>query len=199
MSLIAIFVCYLLGSVSFAYLISKQFFHIDIRNYGSKNAGATNVLRVIGTKPALAVLFLDMLKGVAAIFLGRIIGGETLTLLCGVAVVVGHNWPIFLNFKGGKGIATSLGVVLGVSPLAALVMIIIGIGVITLSRYVSLGSVMAALSFPLLMFFFKKPFSYMVFSLILSALAIYQHRENIKRLLAGKESKIGERTSKRVK
>jgi len=158
LKLLIILVSYLLGSVSFAYLISKHFYHIDIRNYGSKNAGATNVLRVIGGKSALIVLLLDVLKGVIAVLLGRLIGGEGLALLCGVAVVVGHNWPIFLCFKGGKGIATSLGVILGIYPLGALIMLLIGILVIAFSRYVSLGSVTAAVVFPILMLLSKKPF-----------------------------------------
>jgi len=199
LKLLIILVSYLLGSVSFAYLISKHFYHIDIRNYGSKNAGATNVLRVIGGKSALIVLLLDVLKGVIAVLLGRLIGGEGLALLCGVVVVVGHNWPIFLNFKGGKGIATSLGVILGIYPLGALIMLLIGILVIAFSRYVSLGSVTAAVVFPVLMLLSKKPLPYVIFAFVLSFLALFQHRSNIRRLLTGKESKIGEKTSPRVK
>lgn len=185
---------YLIGSISFAYVISKKFYRIDIRDCGSGNAGATNVLRVLGIKPGLTVIAADFLKGLVAVYMGGYIGGDTWPLLCGVAVVVGHNWSVFLKFQGGKGIATSLGVITAVYPVGALVAVIFWIFIIMLTRYVSLGSILSAIVFTLIVVVTGDSPELTYFALILMFLAVYRHRSNIQRLLAGQESKIGQKS-----
>lgn len=197
--MMSIMISYLLGSISFSYFIAKIWMGIDIRNYGSGNAGATNVLRVLGTKPAIIALLGDALKGIIAVYLGKLTGDESIMLLCGLAVVIGHNWPIFLKFKGGKGIATSLGVILTISPLSSLILIIIGVFIIYITRYVSLGSITSAIILPFIFYMLHKSGYYLVFALVLTFLALFRHRSNIQRLLSGKESKLGEKKTSRVK
>jgi len=197
--MMSIIISYLLGSISFSYFIAKIWMGIDIRNYGSGNAGATNVLRVLGTKPAIIALLGDALKGIIAVYLGKLTGDESIMLLCGLAVVIGHNWPIFLKFKGGKGIATSLGVILTISPLSSLILIIIGVFIIYITRYVSLGSITSAIILPFIFYMLHKSGYYLVFALVLTFLALFRHRSNIQRLLSGKESKLGEKKTSRVK
>lgn len=184
---------YLVGSISFAYFICRKFYSIDIRQYGSGNPGSTNVLRVLGTKPALIVFIADLLKGLTMVSIGRLLGGENLALLSAVAVVVGHDWSIFLNFKGGKGIATSFGVIIGIFPKIAPILLIVGNSVIYLSRYVSLGSITTATLLPILLLIFKYPAKHVIAGLILGAIAVYRHRDNIERLIAGKENKLGQK------
>lgn len=184
---------YLIGSVSTAYMISKGVYHVDIRQYGSKNPGSTNVLRVLGAKPAAVVFTLDFLKGFLVVVLARYMGGENLALLCGLAVVIGHDWSIFLNFKGGKGIATSFGVVLGLTPQICLWVLAAGLAMIALFRFVSLGSITGAALFPILLVIFHYPLKYILFGMVLAVVAVYRHSSNIKRLIAGTESKIGQR------
>jgi len=195
-TIVFILISYLIGSISFAYYICHKFYSIDIRKYGSGNPGSTNVLRVLGAKPALIVFLADMLKGLIMVSIGRLVGGENLALLAAVAVVVGHDWSIFLNFKGGKGIATSLGVIIGVFPKIAPILFIIGISVIYISRYVSLGSISTAALLPVLLLMFKYPEKHVIVGLILGAIAIYRHRDNIERLLAGKENKLGQKVNR---
>lgn len=197
--MMSIIISYLLGSISFSYFIAKIWMGIDIRNYGSGNAGATNVLRVLGTKPAIIALLGDALKGIIAVYLGKLTGDESIMLLCGLAVVIGHNWPIFLKFKGGKGIATSLGVILTISPLSSLILIIIGVFIIYITRYVSLGSITSAIILPFIFYMLHKSGYYLIFALVLTFLALFRHRSNIQRLLSGKESKLGEKKTSRVK
>ncbi|MDI3540724.1 MAG: acyl phosphate:glycerol-3-phosphate acyltransferase [Thermosediminibacterales bacterium] len=197
--MMSIIISYLLGSISFSYFIAKIWMGIDIRNYGSGNAGATNVLRVLGTKPAIIALLGDALKGIIAVYLGKLTGDESIMLLCGLAVVIGHNWPIFLKFEGGKGIATSLGVILTISPLSSLILIIIGVFIIYITRYVSLGSITSAIILPFIFYMLHKSGYYLIFALVLTFLALFRHRSNIQRLLSGKESKLGEKKTSRVK
>jgi glycerol-3-phosphate acyltransferase PlsY len=192
-TIVFIIVSYLVGSISFAYFICRKFYSTDIRQYGSGNPGSTNVLRVLGTKPALIVFTADLLKGLITVSLGRLIGGENLALLSAIAVVIGHDWSIFLNFKGGKGIATSFGVIIGLFPKVALVLLIIGISVIYISRYVSLGSISAATILPIVLLLFKYPVRHIIVGLILGIIAVYRHRDNVERLLAGKENKLGQK------
>jgi len=191
-----IILSYLVGSISFAYYICRKFYSIDIRKYGSGNPGSTNVLRVLGAKPALIVFMADMLKGLVMVTLGRILGGENLALLAAIAVVAGHDWSIFLNFKGGKGIATSFGVIIGLFPKVAPILFIFGISVIYISRYVSLGSISSGVLLPILLLMFRYPWKQIIVGLILGAIAVYRHRDNIERLLAGKENKLGQKVKR---
>ncbi len=180
---------YLIGSIPFGYIISK-FKGIDIRQYGSGNIGATNVWRTLGPLYGITVLALDALKGVTGVYLGRGIGVEGLELVAGIATVLGHAYPVFLGFKGGKIIATGLGVLLALTPYVALIALAVFITVILISRYVSLGSIIAALSVPISMFLLKYNLHYIIFGLAICCIAIYRHIPNIKRIVSGTENKI---------
>lgn len=183
-------IAYFLGNFSTAYLVSKVSGNIDIRKYGSGNAGSTNVLRVLGAKPAAIAFLGDVLKGTAAVLIGRYIGGSYGEILAGIFVVAGHNWPVVLGGKGGKGIATTIGLMIPIDPIMVLFIVITGVTVILITGYVSLGSVLGVTIYPAAMIITKKPMEYIIFSLVLSAMAIYRHRSNIGRLLKGTESKI---------
>jgi len=198
MTVLAIALSYFIGSISTAYIVVKALKGIDIRTVGSGNAGATNVKRVLGTGPAIVVLALDILKGILAVYIGRWAGGEMLSLACGVAVVVGHNWPLFFGLKGGKGSATSLGVILTVSPLITILVLIIGVGTIAVTKYVSLGSIIVAPIYVIAMAITYRTMRHTIFALILASMVLYRHRENIVRLFEGRESKLGD-TIKKVK
>lgn len=188
-----ILAAYLIGNFSTSYLIARLFAKIDIREYGSGNPGSTNILRTLGAKAAAFTFLGDLLKGVLAVLLAKIFGGPTLALVCGLTVVIGHNWPVFLGFRGGKGIATTMGVVLAIKPFIALVCISIGVTILFKFKYVSLASLIAITLLPFAIVIYG--FNYFLFGLILALLAIYRHRENIQRLLAGNERKIGEKSS----
>ncbi|MDR1552844.1 MAG: glycerol-3-phosphate 1-O-acyltransferase PlsY [Prevotellaceae bacterium] len=197
-------IAYLAGSISTAIFVGKRFFKIDIRNYGSKNAGATNILRVLGPKAALPVFIFDLLKGVFAVVLVRLTDFQHETnpyvsyqILLGICVVAGHIFPIFAKFKGGKGVATTAGVILAMHPYAMLMVFgIFGLCLLT-SRYVSFSSVIAAICFPLIViivfgeiFNEYETLTMKIFSLAVACMIIFTHRNNIKRLLNGTESKI---------
>lgn len=195
-SIAIIIFSYLVGSISFATIICRNFYSTDIRQYGSKNPGSTNVLRVLGAKPALIVFIADFLKGLIVVLIGRYSGNPNLALLAGLFVVVGHDWPILYNFSGGKGIATSLGVVMGLTPGIGLILIPLGILIIYLTRYVSLCSVVTAITFPILLLAFRYPINYILIGTIIAAIAVYRHKANISRLLSGTENKIGKKIDK---
>ena len=193
--------CYLIGSIPWGLVVGKLK-GVDVRQYGSGNIGTTNVLRTIGTKAAVVVLILDVLKGVAAVFIGRyVIGSPNGEMAAGFAVVAGHDWSVFLRFKGGRGVATSLGCVLvmeSLSPVAGIVVFLIVVG---LTRYVSLSSMSGSLAAVAAMGAFwaidRVPWQYFLFIAVIVALIIFQHRDNISRLRAGAESKLGPKGEKR--
>ncbi|WP_044640253.1 glycerol-3-phosphate 1-O-acyltransferase PlsY [Risungbinella massiliensis] len=183
---------YLIGSVSFSYFIAKRMQNIDIREHGSGNAGATNTLRVLGKGPAAFVFVLDALKGMSAVGVAMLLNTEnqTIWMLAGVLAVVGHNWPVYLGFRGGKGIATTIGVTVLLSFTAAIIAGVLAILFIVISRYVSLGSLVYTAGVPIGIAFDSYPNTYLYLSLVLTALAVYRHRENLKNLFQGKERKI---------
>ena len=195
-------VAYLLGSIPSAVWVGKARYNIDVREHGSKNAGATNTFRVLGKKPGIVVLSIDIIKGALATFLPLIVLNSTLRIenehiiqiqiLAAVFAVVGHVFPIFAQFKGGKGVATSLGVIIGLQPLAALVCVVLFLIVFILFQFVSLGAIVAALSFPLVIRFIIQEDSNWLFSfsILLSFLVIFAHRKNIGRLVKGEEAKM---------
>jgi glycerol-3-phosphate acyltransferase PlsY len=193
LELLVIVVSYLLGSVSFSVLFAKLLKGIDIRQYGSGNAGATNTLRVLGKGPAIAVLVLDVLKGVAAVWLGTWVGGwgTWVAALCGIAAIVGHNWPLYFRFRGGKGIATTIGVMATLCLWPALLAGAIAIGSIFITRYVSLGSLIFVALTPvfLLLTGFTQPVLWT--SIIIAVFAFWRHRTNIVKIVEGRENKIG--------
>ncbi len=187
-------VAYFLGNISPAILIAKAH-GIDIKKEGSGNAGTTNVLRVLGKKAAVMTLAIDIGKGVAAVLIGRFVGGlaspeyaQTLALACTFFVVVGHIWPMIFKFKGGKGVATAFGAVVTLSPFLGLGALAIVIVVVLFTRRVSAGSVCAAISLPI-MTYFVMPGSEVIIT-ALALIVIYKHKENIKRLISGQEPKI---------
>ncbi|MDF2616470.1 MAG: plsY [Sedimentibacter sp.] len=184
-------ISYLLGNISFAYILGKIFTKKDVRDFGSGNAGATNAIRAFGKKIGAMVFVGDVLKGVVAVLIGRTLG-ETGVYLAGAMVIIGHNWPVFLNFKGGKGVATTIGVMIIASPFVTLICFILGLVVIITTRTVSLGSILGMAMAPVAAGIFVRPFnlSLFIFCLFIGTMAIYRHKENIKRLLKGKENKL---------
>lgn len=187
---------YLLGSINAALVIGKVFFKKDIRNYGSGNAGTTNVLRTFGKGAAAAVFALDFLKGILACLAGQLLTGEVDNVgwagmyLAGFAAVIGHNWPVFFGFKGGKGVLTSFAVILYISPVPALICLAVFIIVVSLTRYVSLGSIIAAICWPIVSIIFDLPALMLVIAALMVILIIIRHKGNITRLFQGTEKKL---------
>jgi len=191
--LLFIVISYIIGSIPFGLLISHRK-GIDIRKVGSGNIGTTNVLRTVGKKEAIFTLLGDLIKGTFAVLITRIFtkGDETVIVLSGISAVLGHDFSIFLNFKGGKGVATSLGVFIGYNPIIALMSIILWIIVVYLFRYSSLGALVSLTITPLFMIIFKAGLKGIILSISLMILAYLKHIANIKRLLKGSEPKIGQ-------
>ena len=180
-------IAYLIGNISPAILISRAA-GIDIRTKGSGNAGTTNMLRVMGKKAALITLVIDVLKGVIAVVIGRAVGGEGLAVLCGLFVFVGHIWPALFEFRGGKGIATGLGLLLEIKPMLGLICLAAAAVGLLLTRRVSVGSLLATILLPFLGYWLVP--DYWFFLLIISIVIFIKHRSNIKRLLKGEEPKF---------
>ena len=197
-------IAYLIGSVNFSVILSKKIAGFDVRERGSGNAGSTNMLRSVGKGAAALTLICDILKGVIsiglAILLGNIFNVENKALLvqiAGLLVVIGHTFPVFFGFKGGKGVATSLGVLLMSNWQIGLICLVFALILMILTRMVSLGSISAAILFPVLTLFINTNYivqegsSYLIYSILLAVLVVFNHRENVKRLLNGTENKIG--------
>lgn len=182
---------YLIGSQSASYLISKYIGKIDIRQHGSGNAGATNVFRNLGKGAGVMALLGDLLKGTLAGYLGLKLGGNSdMAFLCGLSSVLGHCYPFTIGFKGGKGVATSAGVVLALSPQIFGILIVFQIIVILLTRYMSLASILSAVLFPILGYFMHPEGNFLYYSIAFSIFVIYKHRSNITRLFSGTENKF---------
>ena len=205
--IIVTIIAYLLGSISFSVIISKKMAGFDVREKGSGNAGSTNVLRTVGKKAAILTLICDCLKGIVAILIAvlasKIVKGTDaglLVQLAGVAVVIGHTFPIFFKFKGGKGVATSLGVLLIINWQIGLICLVFALTLMALTRFVSLGSVSAAILFPILTIFIQEnyivPGNYIIFGVVLAAIVVFNLRANVKRLLTGTENKLSFKKSK---
>ncbi len=198
--LLLILLAYLIGSIPTSVWVSKQFFDIDIRDYGSGNAGATNTYRVLGPKWGTLVMVVDMLKGIVAVKLALLlpeyadseVNLQNLQTGLGLAAVVGHIFPIWADFRGGKGIATLFGLVLGISPWTALSCVAIFTVVLYLTRFVSLSSILASIAFPffiLVIFNVENPI-YRTFAIAVALMVLLTHQKNIGRLLKGNESKV---------
>jgi glycerol-3-phosphate acyltransferase PlsY len=191
---------YLIGSIPTSVWVSKYFFDIDIRDYGSGNAGATNSFRVLGPKWGVFVMTVDMLKGIIAVSLAFLLPDhidnltqlQTLQIVLGLAAVIGHIFPIWAEFRGGKGIATLFGIVLGISPWTALSCVGIFLLVLYLTRFVSLSSILASIAFPvfILFVFNVENDTYRVFAIAVALMVLLTHQKNIGRLLKGSESKV---------
>lgn len=206
-------IAYLIGSINFSVLISKKMAGFDVREKGSENAGTTNMLRSVGKKAAAITLICDILKGVISIVIAIIVGNiaknldrELLLQIAGIAVVLGHTFPIFFGFKGGKGVATSLGVLLISNWQIGLICLVFAVVLMALTRMVSLGSCAAAVLFPVLTLFINQHYTvltdgksgrvYFVYSVILAIIVLYNHRSNIKRILNGTENKLSFKNTK---
>ena len=191
--LICAVIAYLLGSISTGILYSKYFLGKDVRTAGSQNPGASNMLRVHGLRPGIITYVGDCIKAILSIVLGKLLAGQSGALIAGLFVVLGHNWPVFFSFKGGKGIACCSAVFILCYPLWGVISVATGILVIVFTRYISLGSMIMTAVFALLTTVFESVWPVGVWSILLMALAIYRHRGNVTRLLNGTERKIGQR------
>lgn len=200
-------IAYAIGSINFSVIISKKIAGFDVREKGSGNAGSTNVLRTVGKKAAALTLVCDILKGVISVLIALIIGkiagksanSAIIVEIAALAVVIGHTFPIFFGFRGGKGVATSLGVILIVNWKIGLICLIFALALMALTRMVSLGSISAAVLFAVLTIFVRDSyiggidfdFSFIVFGILLATLVIFNHRSNLKRIINGTENKLG--------
>lgn len=179
------------GSIPSGLWIVKSLFDLDIREYGSKNIGTTNVFRTVGAKTAILVLVLDMLKGIIAVALVNYYFADPfLDVITALGALLGHNYSVFLGFKGGKGVATGLGLLVFLMPKVSLGGFLVWLVLVLATRYVSLGSIIAAIFTPVFAWYFDYPDAYVVFGFIAGVFVIIRHKENIKRLLNGTESKI---------
>ncbi len=201
-------VAYLIGSVSFSVIFTKRFAGFDVREKGSGNAGTTNVLRTAGKGLAALTLLCDLLKGVAAVLVALLVGEmikadeqvrAILVQLAGIFVIVGHTFPVFFKFKGGKGVATALGVILMVNWEVGLICLVYALILIALSRMVSIGSIATAILYPILCIFTNVNYivggqqahiNYVIYAVIMAIIVVFNHRENIKRLAQGTENKL---------
>ena len=192
-NLIILLLSYLVGSFSSAYIVGKVFKKIDIRNYGSGNAGATNALRVMGKKFGVLTFLMDFTKGILAVSIGIYIGGDMGGAIAALFTVVGHNWPVFFKFKGGKGIATSIGAMAILQFPITLISVILGLLTVITSRYVSLGSLVFLTSLFGLTFtkLSEGGINTSIITFSIMILGYYRHKENISRLIKGNENKIG--------
>lgn len=198
MGIIAALLGYLLGSVPFGLYVCKVWAKIDVRDYGSGNIGVSNVYRTVGPVPAILVLLLDAGKGALAVVLARsLFGVEPIwILLSGLTAIAGHNWSAYLHFKGGKGVATTAGVMISLAPAPAAVLVAIWALMLFITRYISVASLVAAVSLPILLFVFGYPTSYFVIGLFLTGFTVFRHRSNIQKLRMGQEYKFGEKAKK---
>ena len=196
--ILIVIIAYLLGNISTSYIIAKKMIGVDIRTQGSGNAGSTNVLRTLGKKAGAMTFIGDLLKGVIAVLIAKLIATisgvdiATAGYLAVVGVVCGHNWPAFLGFRGGKGVATSLGAMIAVNPIIALSCFGLFLIIVAITKYVSLGSVVGIAASPVIMMFLNNK-NGVIITLFLTISVIYTHRENIKRLINGTERKIGQK------
>ncbi len=194
-------IAYLIGSINFSVILSKKMAGFDVREKGSGNAGTTNMLRSVGKKAAAITLVCDILKGVIAILIAMLMNkifpnsnGALLVQIAGVAVILGHTFPIFFKFKGGKGVATSLGVLIMSNWQIGLICLVFALILIILTQMVSVGSIAAAILYPVLTIFIPQnyilPGNYIIYSVVLAVIIVFNHRENVKRLLSGTENRI---------
>lgn len=186
-TIVAVILSYLLGNLSPAILIGKLA-GVDVRSQGSGNAGTTNVLRLLGKKAAVATLLIDIFKGVLPVLLARYFVGQELAILCGIAAFVGHIWPVFFGFRGGKGVATAIGVITAIAPLLGLVTAAIALTVIAITKRVSVGALVAAVALPAVAYALQ-PESWL-WTVPMAIIVIIKHRANIRRILKGEEPKL---------
>lgn len=194
-------IAYAIGSINFSVILSRRLAGFDVREKGSGNAGTTNMLRTVGKKAALITLICDILKGIVSILIAILIGSimpnldkAFLVQIAGIGAVIGHTFPVFFKFKGGKGVATALGIILLTNWQIGLICLLFGIILIIVTRMVSLGSIMSAILFPVLTIFIHSNYivdgNYIVFGILLGVFVTFNHRANLKRILNGTENRI---------
>ncbi|MBR4292384.1 MAG: glycerol-3-phosphate 1-O-acyltransferase PlsY [Clostridia bacterium] len=194
---------YLIGSLNFGCIISIYKFKDDVRKHGSGNAGATNIFRTYGKGAALCTYLGDGLKAAVAVVIGHLLGGVTGGYIAGLFTVIGHMWPVFFGFKGGKGVATASVMILCLNPIVFLIMAVIFIIIVWSTKYISLGSIVALMLYPLLLFKLQNPElmggggQYVIIAFIVAILVVFKHRSNIKRIMAGNENKFVLKTKKK--
>ena len=182
---------YLLGSIPNGLIFGKLIWHKDLRQFGSKNIGATNAWRVLGRQAGILIFLLDFLKGALSVKLAEIFIGDAWAIICaGIFAILGHTFSIFLKFHGGKGVATGLGVIAMMMPKVTAIVFLIWLAIFIVTRYVSVASIIAAVSTPILAFIFDEPKEFVLFGLAAALFIIFRHRENILRLKAGTENRF---------
>jgi len=189
---------YIIGSIPTAYIFGRVLKGIDIREYGSGNTGATNVFRVIGKAPGIIVLIIDVIKGLVSatylasgfLYLAPVTRPDLYRILVGLSAIAGHNWTLFLKFKGGKGVATSAGVVIGLIPKIFWLGFVVWLITFFITGFVSLGSIVAAISVPIFTLAFGEPAEIVIFMCLLCLIIVYKHKSNIRRLARGEEKRI---------
>ena len=191
---LALILSYLIGSISFALVVGKLFYKTDIRGYGSGNLGATNTFRVLGKKAGLIVAVADLLKGTVACLLPQMLNSTVNPIICGLLAILGHVFPIFAGFKGGKAVATSTGVFLFLTPLGTLIGFVVFTLTLIISKYVSLSSMLAGIAIFIYSLIFEEKVIVAI-SLLISVFVIILHRQNIKRIINGTENKIGKKNN----
>ena len=193
---LALILSYLIGSISFALVVGKLFYKTDIRGYGSGNLGATNTFRVLGKKAGLIVAVADLLKGTVACLLPQMLNSTVNPIICGLLAILGHVFPIFSGFKGGKAVATSTGVFLFLTPLGTLIGFVVFTLTLIISKYVSLSSMLAGIAIFIYSIIFEEKVIVAI-SLLISVFVIILHRQNIKRIINGTENKIGKKNNRK--
>ena len=199
-TVLLILIAYVLGSIPNALWVGKTFKNIDVREHGSKNTGSTNAARVLGPKLGIFTLILDILKGALPTYLGIVLGADLLTrmtgidkldvIVIGMAAILGHTFSLFLKFKGGKAVATTLGVFLDLVPYAILILLVVFFVIFGLTKYVSLASIVSAVALPITVYLTTRHIPLTILGIIIGLLVIIRHKENIKRLINGTESKL---------
>ncbi len=190
LQILSILIGYFLGSIPFGLILCRYIFGIDIRKLGSGNIGATNVHRNTGLVLGISVLILDLLKGFFSAWIGFSLAGEYGAVAGGLAAIAGHNWSFYLKFVGGKGVATTAGVAIFLFPKAFLILLPLWVIIVAITKYVSLASVTSAIVMPFCVYLFGYTLPYIAMSILAGAFAVYRHKENIKRLKTGNESKF---------
>ncbi|WIW69623.1 glycerol-3-phosphate 1-O-acyltransferase PlsY [Anaerosinus gibii] len=184
-------IAYLIGSIPSGLILGKLFWNTDLRKFGSKNIGATNAYRTLGIYPAIIIFAADFVKGILGVLLGIYFLNTPIAMIIGgIAVIIGHNWSLFLRFSGGKGVATGLGVIAILMPIVTLAIFIVWVLIVVFTKYVSLASIVAAGLVPILAYFWIGQIEYIIFSALAAGFVIYRHKSNIIRLLKGTEVKI---------
>lgn len=199
---LTITVSYLVGAVPAGFLVGKLVKGIDIRNYGSGKIGTTNTLRTLGLRWAAVVLVADLLKGFLPVLAARyFLDSNLLAVVAGLMTMAGHNWPVFIRFQGGRGVATGFGALAAMSPIVAVAVALLMAGSVALFRYVSLGTILGALTAPsvmvLLVLLGWEPLDFLIYATVGASLVIFQHRDNIMRLLTGTERRLGDKAQAR--